>query len=132
MKSFVWGILIAVVLVGGGFVLLRGNDGSVATVASDETSNVSVVDGTQIVTIKAKGGYQPVTSTVKAGVPTVLRFETSGTFDCSSSVRIPSLNISRILPSTGTTDIAIGALQPGTFQGTCSMGMYRFDLNVRS
>jgi plastocyanin domain-containing protein len=86
----------------------------------------------QIVEITAKGGYLPRMSTVKAGVPTVLRFNTKGTFDCSSSVRIPSLNISQVLPASGSTDIALGALVEGVLKGTCGMGMYPFELNVQS
>ncbi len=81
---------------------------------SSDASNVSVVDGTQIVTIKAKAGYQPATSFVKAGIPTILRFETNATYDCSSSIRIPSLGIEKNLPPAGMTDIALGTLQPGT------------------
>lgn len=97
-----------------------------------EGSNVTVVDGTQIVTIDVKGGYRPGNSTAKAGMPTVIRFRTNGTFDCSSIVRIPSLNIDRTLPATGNTDVSVGTLQPGTLAGTCGMGMYRFSVDVKS
>ncbi len=95
----------------------------------ENANNVSMaVDGKQIIEIKAKGGYSPVHSVAKAGVPTILRVNTNGTFDCSSSIRIPNLNISRNLPMSGTTDIDIGAQSVGTFQGTCGMGMYPFDI----
>ena len=94
--------------------------------------NVVMERGVQIVTIQAKGGYQPQRSQAKAGVPTTLRFATNGAFDCSSSVRIPSLGISKTLPSTGMTDIDVGQAQPGVLQGTCSMGMYRFDVDFKS
>lgn len=93
-------------------------------------ANVAVVDGTQIVTLKAKGGYQPGTSAVKAGMPTILRIETDATFDCSSQVRIPSLGIEKSLPPAGRTDITLGSLQPGTLEGTCAMGMYRFSIEA--
>lgn len=99
---------------------------SVSSEASSAGSNVAMVDGLQIVTIMAKGGYLPEVSTAKVGVPTVLRFVTKGTFDCSSIVSIPSLGISKDLPMTGTTDIPVGELAAGTLQGTCGMGMYRF------
>ena len=90
-------------------------------------NNVHVVDGKQIIEISAKGGYWPKTSTAKSGIPTVLRFNTNGTFDCSSSVRIPSLNIGRQLSQTGSTDIDIGE-QSGALRGTCGMGMYPFEI----
>ncbi len=124
--------IIIVVLVAFGALLLFRGKGSGTASPSAAASNVSIVDGQQIVRINVKGGYQPEVSALKAGVPTVLRFETNGTFDCSSSVRIPAFNISRVLPPSGTTDIALGSLPPGTVQGTCSMGMYRFGLDVRS
>ena len=103
------------------------NDGG-EKVIEENVNNVSIVDGKQIVEIKAKGGYHPVHSVAKSGIPTILRLDTNGTFDCSSSVRIPSMNISKNLPMSGTTDIDIGIQKVGTFQGTCGMGMYPFDI----
>ncbi len=95
-------------------------------------NNVTVVDGKQIITINAKDGYQPRKSTAKAGMPTIIRFDTNGTFDCSSSVRIPSLGISKILPQNGSTDIDIGTQQVTTLQGTCGMGMFPFKVEFKS
>ena len=102
------------------------------SVADTTAGNVRVEGGIQIVEITAKGGYAPRASTVKAGIPTVIRFNTKGTFDCSSSVRIPSLNISRSLPASGVTEITVGTLEPGVLEGMCGMGMYPFQLNVQS
>lgn len=95
-------------------------------------NNVTIEEGVQIVHIRAKGGYQPRVSTAKAGVPTVLRFTTSGTFDCSASVRIASMDISTNLPPTGDTDLAIGSQPEATLQGTCGMGMYPFEIAFQS
>lgn len=95
-------------------------------------NNVSVVDGKQIIEISAKGGYQPRKSIAKAGIPTIIRFDTKGTFDCSSSVRIPSMNISKNLPQTGSTDIDIGDSKLGTLKGSCGMGMYPFEVEFQS
>ncbi len=91
-------------------------------------NNVSVVDGVQVVLIKAKGGYFPKRSIAKAGTPTIIKFDTKGTFDCSSSVRIPSMDISRVLPSTGKTEINIGSQEKGILRGSCGMGMYPFEI----
>ncbi|MDQ5931558.1 MAG: hypothetical protein QG607_259 [Patescibacteria group bacterium] len=92
-------------------------------------SNVSMVGETQIIEIKAKGGYQPRNSVAKAGVKTTLRLTTKGTFDCSSSVRIPSMNIEQLLPASGSIDIDLGVQQAGVLHGTCGMGMYPFSIN---
>ncbi len=98
------------------------------TEREEYANNISVVDGKQIIKITAKGGFTPIHSIAKANLPTILRVDTNGTFDCSSVIRIPELNISKNLPMTGTTDIDIGVEKAGTFQGTCGMGMYPFDI----
>ncbi len=128
--------LVIVLIIGGIFLFSRGSsqnntNTSSANFTPVDVNNVSVVDGKQIVEINVKGGYRPQTSTAKAGMPTVIRFNTNGTFDCSVSVRIPSMNISKILPQSGNTDIDIGNSQLGTLQGTCGMGMYRFQVNFQ-
>ena len=94
----------------------------------ENADNVSVIDGKQIVLMKAKGGFSPIHSIAKAGILTILRVETNGTFDCSSVIRIPDMNISQNLPLSGTTDIDIGVQKVGVFDGTCGMGMYPFDI----
>lgn len=130
MKTTVISIIVAVVLIGGAFMFTKnGNNKNVGQVAS--ANNVSIIDGKQIVEIHAKGGYQPQSSVAKAGIPTVIRFDTDGTFDCSSTIRIPSMNISKSLPQSGTTDIDIGSPQVATLNGTCGMGMYRFKVDFQ-
>lgn len=129
MKAIVISIIVAATIVGGAFVFSRsGND----TGQTANANNVNIVDGKQIVEINAKGGYQPRRSIAKAGIPTIIRFNTKGTFDCSSSVRIPSLNISKSLPQSGATDIDIGSGQIGTLKGSCGMGMYPFEVEFQS
>ena len=122
MKIFV-SVIIAGVIIGGAILVTRGNSSTPLS-----GNGVTVVDGIQIITLHAKGGYSPRVSIARAGIPTILRISTSGTFDCSSSVRIPSLNISKILPNTGSTDIDLGTPPAGSLQGTCSMGMYPFEI----
>lgn len=129
MKAIVIAVLIATALIGGALMLANTKGGAVPVV---NKNNVTIVDGKQIIEIRAKGGYLPEKSVAKAGIPTVLRFDTRGTFDCSSSVRIPSMDISKMLPQTGTTDIDIGIQTAGTFNGTCGMGMYPFEVEFQS
>jgi plastocyanin domain-containing protein len=130
MKATTISIIVAVVLIGGAFMFAKsGNNKTTGQVAN--ANNVSIVDGKQIVEIHAKGGYQPQSSIAKAGIPTIIRFDTDGTFDCSSTIRIPSMNISKSLPQSGTTDIDIGSPQVATLNGTCGMGMYRFKVDFQ-
>jgi plastocyanin domain-containing protein len=118
-------IILGLALIGGAFMLVgRGDTESQVSSAG----NVSIVDGKQIIDIRAKGGYTPRKSIAQAGIPTIIRFNTQGTFDCSSAVRIPSMNISRSLPQTGSTDIDIGTPQVATLKGSCGMGMYPFEV----
>ncbi|MEK7609848.1 MAG: hypothetical protein AAB470_01855 [Patescibacteria group bacterium] len=128
MKSTVISIIIAIALVGGAFLLAQTNfsDKSGAPINS-----VSVVDGKQIIEIRARGGYQPRKSVAKSGLPTILRFSTNGTFDCSASVRIPSMGISKLLQSSGSFDINLGTSTSGILRGSCGMGMYPFEIEFQ-
>ena len=131
MKYTIISILVAVILIGGAILFTR-NGKSTDTDTTVQANNVSIVDGKQIIKIYAKGGYKPKISVAKTGIPTIIQFETNGTFDCSSYVRIPSIGISKILPQSGVTDIDIGTGQLGVLQGTCGMGMYPFQVNFQS
>ena len=125
MKSTITSIVITIVLIGGAFVFVRSRPRQTDTVPAN---NVTMAEGKQIIEIRAKGGYLPRRSIATAGMPTILRLKTSGTFDCSSSVRIPSMDISKNLPPSGATDIGIGTPAAGTLQGSCGMGMYPFEV----
>lgn len=127
MKSIITSAIVVLILIGGAFVFTKGNPKQ-ANENVVSVSNVTIENGVQIVEIKARGGYTPKISTAKAGIPTILRFNTNGTFDCSSSVRIPSLNISKNLSTSGQTDIELPNSNTGTLKGTCGMGMYSFEV----
>jgi len=128
-KKIILSIIFVVILIAVASFLTRKNSNEINN--DIPINNVSIVDGKQIIEIKAKGGYTPRESTAKAGIPTILRFNTNGTFDCSSSVLIPSMNISKLLQNSGTTDIDLGNPKLGTLQGMCGMGMYPFQINFQ-
>lgn len=130
MKATLISIVVAGIIIGGAFMLTNNNDNDVESVVN--VNNVSIVDGKQIIEITAKGGYLPRKSVAKAGVPTIIRFKTNGTFDCSSNIRISSLNIFKSLPQTGTIDIDIGSVKVGLLRGSCGMGMYPFEIDFQS
>ena len=138
MKSTVISIIIAGLVISGAIILSKNisNNGQYSNTrnTNNETtnaSNVSIVDGKQIIEINVKGGYSPIKSIAKAGISTTLRFNTRGTFDCSSYIRIPSKNILQSLPQTGTTDIDLGTTTVGIIGGTCGMGMYPFQVEFK-
>ncbi|MCX6734767.1 MAG: cupredoxin domain-containing protein [Candidatus Peregrinibacteria bacterium] len=132
MKTILGGILSGFAFVGLIFLLFGGSGKSGLPSMSGGGNNVRIENGVQIVEISAKGGYSPRVSYAKAGVPTTLRMNTNGTFDCSASVVIPSLNYQESLPMSGTKDIPLPAQAAGkTIQGFCSMGMYSFEVDFQ-
>lgn len=93
-------------------------------------NNVSVVDGKQIITVNAKGSYSPKVTTAKANMPTVIKMNTQGTFDCTSALSIPGLGYRSNLPPSGETLIDVPPQKAGaTIRGVCAMGMYSFSIN---
>lgn len=112
------------IIFGWGSKINRQNDSALAL------QNVEIRDGVQYVTVNARGGYSPRVSTAKAGIPTKLIMKTTGTFDCSSSLVINSLDYRKILPQNGETEIDLGIPKAGEpLQGICGMGMYSFEIN---
>ncbi len=132
MKATVIAVVAAVLVIGGTLVFVSTSVSQQAAKPAAPVNNVSVVDGKQIIDLTAKGGYSPLESVAKAGIPTILRVSTKGTFDCSSAIRIPSMDISMNLPASGVTEIDLGSPQLGTLQGTCGMGMYPFAIDFTS
>lgn len=120
-------VSISVFLIGGSFLLARLDNSTIANTKSG--GNVSLTGEKQIIEIEAKGGYSPRASNAKAGMPTILKVKTKGTFDCSSALTIPSLGYSANLPRSGTTEIEIPSQTSGSIlKGFCAMGMYYFQI----
>ncbi len=85
--------------------------------------------GIQNLAVLASNGYFPLQVTARAGVPTVLRVYTNRTYDCSRAFLLPDLKKQAVLPVKGTTAFTLGPQQKGsTLFGTCSMGMYTFQV----
>jgi plastocyanin domain-containing protein len=104
----------------------------ISSLGADKNSsnNISIVDGKQIITIDAKGGYSPRVTTARADMPTIIKVATNGTFDCSSALTIPSLGYRTNLPPSGSTDVEVPPQKAGTtITGLCAMGMYNFSVN---
>lgn len=103
--------------------------GSGANNPDQVVENSEIKDGIQYITIEARGGYTPRLSTAKAGIPTKLIMKTSGAYDCSAFLAIPSIGYQKMLPQTGETEIDLGVPKAGEpLQGVCSMGMYSFKI----
>lgn len=84
-----------------------------------------------VVNIKVtNSGYQSDVNTLKVGKPVTLNLSSTGVTSCARAFVIPSLNISKILPSTGTTTLEFTPNRLGQLIYTCSMGMYTGSFNV--
>lgn len=119
--------LLALLITGGIYLAIQQN--AYDNELSGNANNVKIVDGNQIITITAKGGYSPKISTAKADTPNIIRMKTKGSFDCSSFLVIPSIGYQKALPLSGETDISLPPQRAGTtLLGMCGMGMYRFEI----
>ena len=131
MNSTTVSILVAALIIGGAIMFSR-NQPSANTPLPRDGLNVLMVDGKQIIEIGAKGGYAPRMTTAAAGMPTTIRVRTSGTFDCSSALVIPSINYRKNLPPSGTAEIELPPQKSGyVLKGLCSMGMYNFQVRFQ-
>lgn len=109
-----------------GFLAMQNSDGKNVT---SNTDVVSISGDTQYIDIEAKGGYFPEFIEAQADIKTVLRVSTKNTFDCSSALTIPSLDVQENLPANGKTEISLEPQEKGyELDGTCSMGMYSFKI----
>lgn len=94
-----------------------------------KTSAITQESDRQIITIQAKNGFSPKSITAEANKPTLLKITTNNTYDCTSEIKIPDLNFSKILPPSGTTELEIPAQKTtSVVRGFCGMGMYSFDI----
>jgi len=105
------------------------------TVISGRTAKevriASVSNGIQEATIYvANNGYTSDSTSLKVGVPVRLKLVTNNVLSCSRAFTIPSLNISKILPSTGEEIIEFTPNKTGRLAYSCSMGMYTGSFNV--
>lgn len=126
MKLTIVSIVLAIIFIGGAIIFSRGG---VKTDTAASQSNISIIDGKQVIEIAAKGGYSPNVSIAKANTPTVIKVKTNGTFDCSSALVIPSIGYRANLPPSGETLIDVPPQTAGsTLQGVCAMGMYNFSV----
>lgn len=125
-------MFILILLISIIFLILYFLYKSVKTLENPSSQNTAVIisEGTQIINVLSKGGYFPSEITAKAGIKTILKIQTKGSFDCGNSLVIPQLKLKKSLPPTGVTEISINPQQPGsTLLGSCTMGMYQLKIN---
>lgn len=100
---------------------------------NSDVAGFSTVQGqTQSATITVYAtGYEPQRMTLKSGIPTRLSLVTDNTQGCSRAITFPTLNIQKILPQSGTTELDLPPLASGTIVPfSCSMGMFSGQIKV--
>lgn len=76
-------------------------------------------------------GYGPQNIELKAGVPTNINFRTESGTGCLQQVISQGLGINTILEENKDNYINIDALQPGTYEYSCGMGMFNGKITVK-
>ncbi|MBM3229209.1 hypothetical protein FJZ26_02155 [Candidatus Parvarchaeota archaeon] len=93
--------------------------------AQKGVGNIQVKSGVQEITLTVQGGsYYPNPIRVKKGTPVRLVADLSQMSGCSRSIVIPEFGISKVLSNTDNT-IEFTPTKSGTFDFSCSMGMYQ-------
>ncbi len=88
-------------------------------------------EGKQEVTIDvASSGYSKPSGAIKVGVPVKLTLISNNVQSCARSFLIPKLNVSKILPQNGSTEIEFTPKEIGQLPYTCGMGMYNGQFTV--
>jgi plastocyanin domain-containing protein len=133
MKTKIIWMVCALALAGAAVVVSQRKSESPETPAAISSTvaqpAASLVEGKQLIDVAVKEGYHPKAVTAKAGVPTVLKMKTDGTYDCSTVFVIPELKMRTQLPSSGVTDVEIPAQKAGTdLMAVCGMGMYSLEI----
>lgn len=94
-------------------------------------TTATVVGSKQEATITVYAtGYEPDNLVIKANTPTTLNLITKNTQGCSRAITFPTLNIQKVLPLTGTTQLDLPPLAKGKIPFSCSMGMYSGSIEV--
>ena len=87
--------------------------------------------GIQVVDVTVKGGYQPASIVVEAGRPVRLNFTRREASLCGEEVVLPEFGRRAHLPEDKTVPIEVTPKEPGEYEFTCGMNMYKGRLIVR-
>ena len=81
--------------------------------------------------IAENGVYSPSSIQADKSQPLTLRFVRKDATPCAEKVVFAALNLSTDLPLNEPQDITLTIDQPGTYEFTCQMGMYRGKLLIQ-
>src|ERR1019366_5371529 len=83
----------------------------------------TVANGTQIVGVTVRGGYSPDVVRVAPAVPVRLVMDRQEGSAFSEHLLVPDLGVDVVLPAFERTSVELPAMEEGTHEFTCGMGM---------
>ena len=95
-----------------------------------KSRQATTTGGRQEITITVDGGYEPSHIVVQAGLPVRLNFDRKDPSSCLEELRFPAFRIAQALPVNQTTAIEFTPTQPGRYEFTCGMTMFRGTVEV--
>ncbi|HYP29878.1 MAG TPA: cupredoxin domain-containing protein [Blastocatellia bacterium] len=87
--------------------------------------------GVQEIDVTVKGGYQPSTIVARAGERLRLNFTRREASLCGEEVVIPDFGKRAHLPENKSVTLEVTPDEPGEYEFTCGMNMYRGKLIVK-
>jgi plastocyanin domain-containing protein len=97
-----------------------------------KSQNATTQGSMQEITVTVDGGYEPSQIVVQAGQPVRLNFDRKDPSSCLEEVRFPDFHIAQELPLNQVTPIEFTPDQPGRYEFTCGMNMFRGVVEVRT
>lgn len=99
--------------------------------SKNKAAKANLGQGIQELTINVDGGYEPSHVIVKSGLPVRLNFFRSDPSSCLEKVLLPDFHIAQDLALNHVTPIEFTPPQPGQYQFTCGMNMFRGVVEVQ-
>ena len=87
--------------------------------------------GVQVVDVIVRGGYQPASIVAEAGRTLRLNFTRRESTPCGEEVVLPDFGRRAHLPEDQPVSVEILPREPGEYEFTCGMNMYKGKLIVR-
>jgi len=87
--------------------------------------------GSQVVDVTVRGGYSPALVTAEAGRPLRLNFTRREATPCGEEVVLPEFGRRAHLPEGREVSVEVTPREPGEYEFTCGMNMYKGKIVVR-
>ena len=97
----------------------------------ESVSAAGVAGGLQVVDVTVKGGYQPASIVAQAGRTLRLNFTRREATPCGEEVVFPEFGRRAHLPEGDSVSVEVTPTEPGVYEFTCGMNMYKGKIVVR-